>query len=295
MGLTSRAGVFPLSLGADIAGPMARSVEDMTRVFQVIVGEDPRDPATAAVQGRPIPDYLRSLDPNGLRGVRIGVLHEAYDRATLDPEIAAIFKAALDDLRRQGAVIVDPAPVAGFRAPVWPGASSTCMGFKYDLNAFLRERQGQVPVGDLTEIIKSGKFHPSTQRELEKSDGVKQNGPDSEACKADAAYRQSLREAVNHAMTALKLDAFLYPTWSNPPRLIGDLNTPDGDNSQIFSPFTGFPAVNVPMGFSRGGTLPVGVTFFGRAYSEADLIKYAYAYEQATHHRRPPVATPPLR
>jgi len=81
----------------------------------------------------------------------------------------------------------------------------------------------------------------------------------------------------------------------NPPRLIGDLNTPAGDNSQVFSPTSGFPAINVPMGYSRGGTLPVGITFYGRAWSEAQLIKLAYAYEQATKHRRPPISTPPLR
>jgi Asp-tRNA(Asn)/Glu-tRNA(Gln) amidotransferase A subunit family amidase len=96
-------------------------------------------------------------------------------------------------------------------------------------------------------------------------------------------------------MDRLKLDAFVYPTWSNPPRLIGDLNTPAGDNSQVFSPTTGFPAINVPMGYSRGGTLPAGITFYGRAWSEAQLIRYAYAYEQATLHRRAPVSTPPLR
>src|SRR5204863_176721 len=82
----------------------------------------------------------------------------------------------------------------------------------------------------------------------------------------------------------LKLDAFVYPTWSNPPRLIGDLNTPHGDNSQFYSPTTGFPAINVPMGFTRGGTLPAGMTFYGRAWSEPRLLKLAYAYEQATHH-----------
>ena len=88
-------------------------------------------------------------------------------------------------------------------------------------------------------------------------------------------------------MDAMKLDAFVYPTWSNPPRLIGDLNTPHGDNSQFFSPTTGFPAINVPMGYTRG-TLPAGMTFFGRAWDEATLIRLAYAYEQATHHRHPP-------
>ena len=95
-------------------------------------------------------------------------------------------------------------------------------------------------------------------------------------------------------MDALKLDALVYPTWSNPPRLIGDLNTPAGDNSQLFSPSTGFPAITVPMGYTRG-TLPAGMTFFGRAWSEPTLIRLAYGYEQATHHRHPPSTTPPLR
>jgi Asp-tRNA(Asn)/Glu-tRNA(Gln) amidotransferase A subunit family amidase len=169
------------------------------------------------------------------------------------------------------------------------------MGFKYDLNRFLRDRGGQVPVADLAAILKSGKFHPSTQKRLEDAEKGPENGPDSEACQADAAYREQFREAVVKTMDRLKLDAFVYPTWSNPPRLIGDLNTPAGDNSQVFSPTTGFPAINVPMGYSRGGTLPVGMTFYGRAWSEAQLIKLAYAYEQATQHRRPPISTPPLR
>jgi Asp-tRNA(Asn)/Glu-tRNA(Gln) amidotransferase A subunit family amidase len=96
-------------------------------------------------------------------------------------------------------------------------------------------------------------------------------------------------------MDQLKLDAFVYPTWSNPPRLIGDLNTPHGDNSQVFSPTSGFPAINVPMGYTRKGVLPAGVTFFGRAWDEATLIRLAYGYEQVTLHRHPPRATPKLR
>ena len=95
-------------------------------------------------------------------------------------------------------------------------------------------------------------------------------------------------------MDEQKLDAFVYPTWSNPPRLIGDLNTPHGDNRQVFSPTTGWPAIQVPMGYTRG-TRPAGMTVFGRAGSESTLIKFAYAYEQATHHRRPPASVPPLR
>ena len=96
-------------------------------------------------------------------------------------------------------------------------------------------------------------------------------------------------------MDRLKLDAFVYPTWSNLPRLIGDLNTPAGDNSQFFSPTTGFPAINVPMGFTRGGTLPAGMTIYGRPWSEPVLLKVAYAFEQTTQHRHAPASTPPLR
>lgn len=295
MGLTSRAGVFPLNTRADIAGPIARTMEDAVKVFQVIVGEDPRDPATAAAKGHAIPDYSKSLDRNGLKGAVIGVLHEAYERDSTDAEIVRIFTAALEDLRRAGATVVDPAKVEGLDEVKRQPGPSRCMGFKYDLNHFLADRDGQVPVADLAAILKSGKFHPSTQKRLEDAEKGPENGPDSEACQADSAYREQFREAVVKTMDRLKLDAFVYPTWSNPPRLIGDLNTPAGDNSQVFSPITGFPAIDVPMGYSRGGTLPVGITFYGRAWSEAQLIKLAYAYEQATKHRRPPVSTPPLR
>ncbi len=300
MGLTSRAGVFPLNLRADIAGPMARTLEDAVRVFQVIVGqgtfqEDPRDPATHAASGRTIPDYLKSLDRDGLKGAVIGVLHEAYDRDTADPEVLAVFHAALEDIRRAGATVIDPATIDRFDDVRRPGGAAACMGFKYDLNRFLAARSESVPVPDLAAILKSGKFHPSVQRRLEDAEKAPDNGPDSDACRADSAYRERFRETVLATMDHLKLDAFVYPTWSNPPRLIGDLNTPAGDNSQVFAPVTGFPAINVPMGYTRGGRLPAGITFYGRAWSEAQLIRYAYAYEQAARHRRPPVTTPPLR
>jgi len=152
-----------------------------------------------------------------------------------------------------------------------------------------------VPVKTIDDIIKSGKFHPSVQYRLEQANKGPENGPDSAACEASRDYREKVRQAVLATMEKLQLDAFVYPTWSNPPRLIGDLNTPAGDNSQFFSPTTGFPAINVPMGFTRGGTLPAGMTIYGRPWDEARLLKFAYAYEQATHHRRPPTSTPPLR
>jgi Asp-tRNA(Asn)/Glu-tRNA(Gln) amidotransferase A subunit family amidase len=294
MGLTSRAGIFPLSLGQDIAGPIARTVEDAVAVFQVIAGEDPDDPVTAAAREHPLPNYSAALDANGLRGAVIGVLHQAYERKTADPEIMRIFEGALEELRRAGATVIDPANVDGVDATNF-GGDAPCMGFKYDMNRFLAARAGHVPVANLTEIIKSNQFHPSVQRELESAEKEPENGPDSAACQANFAYREQVRSRVLATMEKRKLDAFVYPTWSNVPRLIGDLNTPAGDNSQFFSPMTGFPAVNVPIGFSRGGTLPVGMTIYGRPWAEATLFKLAYGYEQATHHRHAPASTPPLR
>jgi Asp-tRNA(Asn)/Glu-tRNA(Gln) amidotransferase A subunit family amidase len=147
----------------------------------------------------------------------------------------------------------------------------------------------------LADVLKSRGYHPTVQARLEQANQGAENGPESPACEADRTYREQVRGAVLKAMDKFKLDAFVYPTWSNVPRLIGDLNTPAGDNSQFFSPTTGFPAINVPMGFSRGGTLPAGMTIFGKPWSEAVLIRLAYGYEQATLHRHPPPSTPPLR
>jgi Asp-tRNA(Asn)/Glu-tRNA(Gln) amidotransferase A subunit family amidase len=295
MGLTSRAGVMPLNLLADIAGPMARSVSDAVAVFQVIVGEDPADPATTAARGRPRENYAAALVGEGLRGARIGMLRQAYERDTTDPEIVQVFMNAVEDLRRAGATIVDPVRVEGLDQIKRAQGLGPCQGFKYDINRYLASHGDRIPMHSLTEIVKSGRFHPTVQRRLEQAEQGAENGPDTPACKTDSQYREQVRAAVTKTMDAHKLDAFVYPTWSNPPRLIGDLNTPHGDNSQFFSPTTGFPSIQVPMGYTRGGLLPAGITFFGRAWAEPALIRLAYSYEQSTRHRRPPPSTPPLR
>ncbi|MGE0042442.1 MAG: amidase family protein [Vicinamibacterales bacterium] len=295
MGLTSRSGVFPLNLQADIAGPMARTVADAVAVFQAIAGADPADPVTAAAPAHLPQDYAAALDRDGLKGARIGVLRQAWRHETADPEVEAVFMRAVADLERAGATIVDPADVAGLDAITRPRGLGPCMGFKYDINRFFAARGDTVPVHSLAEVVKGGKFHPTVEARLEGALEGPENGPDSPACQADREYRAAVGKAVTAAMDAMRLDAFVYPTWSNVPRLIGDLNTPAGDNSQFFSPTTGFPAIQVPMGYTRGDRLPAGITFYGRAWSEPTLIKLAYAYEQATHHRRAPASTPPLR
>ena len=295
MGLTSRAGVMPLNLLADIAGPMARTVEDAVAVFQAVVGSDPADPVTAAAASHLPQNYAASLVKDGLKGARIGVLRFAYERESTDPEIVQVFMRAVEDLRNAGATIVDPGVVEGIADIRRPQGAGQCMGFKYDINRYFAGHGDKIPMKSLTDVVKSGRFHPTVQRRLEQAEAGPSHGPETEACKAEMTYREQVRAAVNKSMDAQQIDAWVYPTWSNPPRLIGDLNTPGGDNSQFFSPTTGFPSIQVPMGYTRGGRLPAGITFFGRAWSEPALIKYAYAYEQATHHRRPPESTPPLR
>ena len=140
----------------------------------------------------------------------------------------------------------------------------------------------------LAAIIQSRQFHPTVQRRLEQAQEGTENGPDTPACKAESEYRAQVRAAVIKTMDAERLDAFVYPTWSNPPRLIGDLNTPHGDNSQFFSPTTGFPSINVPMGYTRNNTLPAGMTFFGRAWDEGGLSR------SPTRTNRRPAPTGPI-
>lgn len=293
MGLTSRMGVVPLYYSTDIAGPMARTVADAVAIFQVIVGEDPADSLTAASRGRPREDYFAALRADGLKGARIGVLHQAYDTPTADPEVLQLFRAALDDLRKAGAEIVDPAAVDSLDA--WRRAQTgSCQPFKWDFNAWLAQHPERAPVKTLEELIRSRRFHPSIELRLQNAQAVELPPDQNPGCRSREELRAKLRGGVLRLMDSLRLDALAHPTWSNPPRLIGDLNTPAGDNSQVFAPLTGFPALSVPMGYTRGGVLPAGLQLFGRPWSEATLIRLAYAYEQATRHRHPPGSTPPL-
>jgi amidase len=292
MGLTSRAGVVPLNLAADIAGPMARTVRDAVAVFQVVAGEDPADSVTAAAHGRVDANYVGFLRADGLRGARVGALNQAWERESTDPEVRNVFRAALADFRRQGATVIDSVPLPGFDSLL--RTATGCNRFRHDIEAYFASHAQKPPVTSVAEILRSRRFHPSLEARLQSTQAMDSTPDRNPGCVARAVFAESLRRMVLEAMDRLQLDALIYPTWSNPPRLIGDLNTPHGDNSQLFSPATGFPAVNVPMGWLRDGRLPAGLTLLGRPWSEGTLFKLAYGYEQATHHRRPPAATPPL-
>lgn len=289
MGLTSRDGIVPLNLFRDIGGPMARTVEDAVRVFEVLAGPDPADPATDGFVREP--DYLAALDASPLEGRRIGVVRQLSDTETADPEIRARFEEALADLGRLGAEIVDPVAIPQLDEDL----SLWCNPFRAQLEDYLATLGPSAPVRTLAEIVEGGDFHPSIEGRLRRALEVERS-PEEECAEA---LRQAaeLRAEVEALFADEGLVALAYPSWSNPPRLLGDLTTPDGNNSYQLSPPTGFPAITVPMGFVGAdlpAELPAGLQLLGAPLGESTLIRIAYAYEQATGHRRPPAATPPL-
>jgi Asp-tRNA(Asn)/Glu-tRNA(Gln) amidotransferase A subunit family amidase len=275
---------------------MARSVADAVAVFQVVAGYDPDDPATGTMKDKQLPNYSASLVKDGLKGARIGVLRQAFEGPTVDPEVRAVFNRALDDLRRAGATVLDTVIIADLDSVRRLNRGGQCNPFWYEINHWLQEQGPNVPLKAVdSAFLRSGRFHPSIQTRLEAALRFEQNPDSAPGCQGRQRGRDAMREAVTHTMDAQRLDALVYPTWSNPPRLIGDLNTPAGDNSQLFSPTTGMPAITVPMGYTRGNTLPAGMTIFGRAFDESRLIKVAYAYEQATKWRKAPPSAPALK
>jgi amidase len=288
MGLTSRAGVIPLNASADIAGPMARSVADAAAVFDVIAHSDVADSVTGPADSRRAARYTDALRPGALKGVRIGILRQAYERPTLDTEVKAVFERAIADLRRAGAVVLDSVRVDSLEV-IQRRQQGGCNRFKADLERYFADRAPNAPVKTVAAILASRRFHPTVEQRLRDAATSADVPETSAGCVSRERVRAEVRVAVNRLMDSLQLDALVYPTWSNPPRLIGDLNTPHGDNSQLFSPTTGFPSITVPMGYTREGRLPAGLSFFGRAWDEFRLIGLVYDYERLTRHWRPPV------
>src|SRR3954468_23995606 len=207
-GLRSRDGVAPLFLSADIAGPMARTVSDAVTVFQVVAGEDPADTITARSRGHRAADYTTYLKRDALKGARIGVLHQAYDRATTDTEVVRVFNTALDDMRKQGAIIIDPVAVPELDAKL--RTSGGCNEFRHDINEWLARHGDRAPVHSLAEIIQSRKYHPTIQQNLVSAQNDSLPAAQKPGCAARDQFRGWLRTSVTALMDSLKLDAFVY-------------------------------------------------------------------------------------
>ena len=293
IGLASRDGIIPLFLSADVGGPIARTVEDAARLLDVVAGYDPEDPITKNSDGHIPKAYSLFLDKNGLRGARIGVFRPYIDSPTTDPQIKALTEKAIQDLKAQGAEIVDPFVIPNLDALL---KNIFCGDFQADLNAYLAKHGQGAQYKTLQEIIDSGLYLPYIDPRLKAAIAPKppvEGGGDPCPDVYHNEKKIAFREAILAAMAENKVDAISYPTWSNAPRKVGDLKTPAGDNSQILSPQSGLPAITVPMGYTYD-VLPAGLTFLGKMFGEGKLVSFAYAYEQATKHRHPPAKFPPL-
>lgn len=291
IGLTSRAGIIPLFANNDVGGPMARTVADAAVLLTVVAGPDPADPVTQLDANRPVLDYTKFLDRHGLRGARIGVFRQYIDTPTTDPEIKAVTNQALRTLQQEGAILVDPFSLPEYKAllkDLW------CGDFEADLNAYLAQHP-KAPYHDLASIVASGLYLPYIQDEIRGAIALPKAGDRRSPC-PDVYHdtpKIAFRNALLAAMAKEHLDAIVYPTWSNPPRKVNDMKNPAGDNSQVLSPQTGFPAITVPMGFTHGD-LPAGLTFLGPTFSEGTLIRYAYDFEQTIKQRKDPPLFPSL-
>ena len=292
MGLTSRDGIVPLELHNDIGGPMARTVKDAVKILEVIAGFDPADSITRMSEGNVPENYSKFLDPEGLSGARIGVLRILVDTPTADSEIQVLFENAINDMRSQGAIIVDPFVIPDAKNlwdDIW------CDSFQYDVDTYLNSLGEKAPYQTIESIYESGLYSPYIEERLQSRLQKIRNISESPPCQSvyDAPDNVALRDAVLQAMDVHDLDAIIYPTWSNPPRRLHDMESPDGNNSDYFPPHTGQPAITVPMGFVQEN-LPAGLQIVGRHFGESDIIKIAYSYEQATRHHRPPALFPAL-
>lgn len=297
VGLTSRAGVIPISHSQDTIGPHARTVADAATLLGAIVGVDARDPATEGSAVKFYRDYTRFLDADGLRGVRIGIPRKVY--FGYSPKTDEIINAAIERMRESGAIIVDPAEIPTAEQMSKSEAELTHMlyEFKANLNAYLAELT-ESPVRTLADIIAFNTAH--AEEELRYFDQDLFQKAQETTSLEDPKYlaaleetrRLSRQEGIDAVMDAYQLDALVMPTGG--PSWCIDLVNGDhfGGASSQPAAQAGYPAISVPAGHIFG--LPVGVTFTGRAYSEPTLIQLAYAFEQATKARRVPHYAPTL-
>lgn len=295
VGLVSRTGMGPLDSQRDTPGPMCRSVEDAARLLDVVAGVDPADPRTAPAEGKIPPSYMAFLDKDGLKGARIGVLRQALNlQDGADPRVVALFEAAVSDLRTAGAEIVEDFTVPGFET--FPRPPQTSVRTKADWEGFFAYEGPTFPVKTVAELrdAPAGKrVHPLHATRIAEIAAITVSPEEDPQTIQGRKDEQMYREQFGAAMDSAGVDALVFPVWTFPPVLNGDRGqTPQGSLTFIGSA-TQWPVVVVPMGIA-GENLPLGFQIFGRPWSEGQLIKFAYAYEQASHHRRPPPSAPPL-
>lgn len=302
VGLVSRLGIQPNNSVRDTGGPMARTVTDMAILLDAIAGVDEADPATLRAKGHIAKSYSAGLKRDALKGARLGVLRQVFNAKVADPRVIEHFEQTIKELKAAGAEIVD---VYVPEIDTLPRAPQTSARRKDDMNKFLAAHPG-IPYPSMQAIADSKLAHPLHQQRLE-ADAAAGPVETDEATIKGLQIEQAYRDGFTKVMDAQKIDAVVFPTWAQLPVINGDRNTqlmtetpdPKGGVTGLGSSLTfvgstlQWPALSVPSGYLGEG-LPVGLQILGRAWDEAKIINYAYAYEQATHYRRPPPTVPPL-
>src|ERR1700730_6222948 len=295
-GLISRDGIVPVSFTQDTIGPITRNVSDAARLLDVMAGYDPNDPVTAFSVGN-IPKTYTAFLQNGLKGARLGVLTNLFGNGPEYEPVNEVMAKAIDALEKEGAVIVrveDPALDtntlnAKFRLNE--------PEFKTALNGYLQQQGPHVPVHSLAEIIASGKYHKPTLEKFLTTAESYQDGPNSADYKDRRMRMDEIKIEVANLMAKNQLVALVYPHQKCLVLPIGA--TFQKDRNGVIAALAGFPAIEVPAGFSTPTPdapigVPVGMEFLGRAWAEPELIRLAFGFEQATGLRKPPVSTPAL-
>ena len=299
VGLWSRSGIIPISHSQDSAGPMTRTVRDAAILLSAACGVDPRDAATSASQGKFHADYTLFLDAAGLKGARLGVVRNIPG---FDARVLKVFARAIDDMKAAGAVIVDPANLPNMDAgSVFQELPLVVLNyeFKANINKYFQSLGPNAPVKSLAELIAFNEKNRTREMpyfgqerliESEATAGL----DDPRYLKALATVQRMTRtNGIDALMAKHTLDAIVAPT-AGPAWLIDHIRGDrfDGGDSAGTAAIAGYPDITVPMGLVAG--LPVGVSFFGRAWSEPTLFRIAYAYEQATKRRQVPTFVPML-
>jgi len=295
VGLVSRAGIIPIAHTQDTAGPMTRTVRDAAVLLSVLTGADPRDPETSAATAYAGTDYTSFLDPDGLRGARIGVERSYFGN---EPAVDDLMEEAVRVMAAAGATIVDPTNLATRTQIGGPSFLVLLYEFKAGLEAYLAEAGRPNGIGTLADLIafneaNAGREMPYFGQEIFEQ-AVEVGGLDStEYLEArEAARRVSRDEGIDALMEEHALDAIVAPT-TRPAWKIDLVNRDMGSGgSSGPAAVAGYPSITVPNGYVFG--LPAGILFFGRAFSEGTLLRLAHAYEQATLHRRPARLRPSL-
>jgi amidase len=294
VGLVSRAGIIPISHTQDSAGPMCRTVRDAAIVLGALTGIDPDDSATEASQGKFPHDYSEFLKADGLRGARIGVVRKYFG---FSDTVDALMETALDVLKKQGAVLVDPADIETIGKTGDNELLVLLYELKADMNAYLAKLGPNAPMKTLKDLIDFNERNREKEMPYFGQDmflKAEAKGPLTSKEYVDALetnLRLARKEGIDAVMDKYKLDALVAPTGG--PAWVTDLVNGDNAAGQSSSgaAVAGYPSVTVPAGFAFGA-LPVGISFFGRAWSEGTLIKLAYPFEQATKVRKAPKFLP---